>query len=197
MNNKYLLKSYYWEKLTISKLRFFTFKKLVTMSVFEEVHLTQISLNFKTSCWRTLCFSSYKNRKLKVKLWWVRARERKKRAFFVPFILSKEIFCNIYVLSHCIVYWIHSKNTHTFTYQKTLFHTLLLLVFKTVDSLQCILKLSLWVSGRWVGKLVFRGFNKTLLLCVDFIASFSQNLWLQEKLLLDYTNVFTHIDYKK
>ena len=40
----------------------------------------------------TLYFSSYKNRKLKVKLWWVGARERKKRAFFVRFILSKGIF---------------------------------------------------------------------------------------------------------
>ena len=32
---------------------------------------------------RTLCLSSCKNRKLKVKLWWVRACERKKRAFSV------------------------------------------------------------------------------------------------------------------
>ena len=29
---------------------------------------------------------------------------------------------------------------HTFKYQKTLFHTILLLVFKIVESLQCILK---------------------------------------------------------
>ena len=31
---------------------------------------------------------------------------------------------------------------YTFTYQKTLLHTLLLLVFKIVESLQCILKLT-------------------------------------------------------
>ena len=37
---------------------------------------------------QTLCFSSYEKRKLKVKLWWVGARERKKRTFFVPFTLS-------------------------------------------------------------------------------------------------------------
>ena len=37
---------------------------------------------------RTLCISSYKNRKLKVKLWWVGAGKRKKRASFVPLILS-------------------------------------------------------------------------------------------------------------
>ena len=34
----------------------------------------------------------------------------------------------------------HFQNIHTFTYQTTLLHTLLLLVFKIVESLQCILK---------------------------------------------------------
>ena len=88
----------------------------------------------------TSCFSSYKNRKSKIKLWWVGARERKKRAFFLPFILSKGNFRNIFVLSQCIVYWICFQNIHTLTYEKTLFHTLLLLAFKTVESLPCILK---------------------------------------------------------
>ena len=49
-NVKYLLKSYYWEKLTFSNLRFSKFKKFVTRSVFGELQLTQIPLNFKTSC---------------------------------------------------------------------------------------------------------------------------------------------------
>ena len=84
---------------------------------------------------QTLCFSSYKNRKLKVKLWWVGARERKKRAFFVPFILSEGIFFNICVLSQCIVYWIHFQNIHTFTYPKILLHAHLLLVYKIDESL--------------------------------------------------------------
>ena len=44
---------------------------------------------------RTLCFSSYKRRKLKVKLWRVGAREKKKNVFFVPFILSKGNAFNI------------------------------------------------------------------------------------------------------
>ena len=35
---------------TLSKLRFCRFKKRVTRSVFVELQLTQISLNFKTSC---------------------------------------------------------------------------------------------------------------------------------------------------
>ena len=46
-----------------------------------------------------MCLSSYKSCKLKVKLWWVRARERKKMVFFVPFILSKWNFCTIYLFS--------------------------------------------------------------------------------------------------
>ena len=73
---------------------------------------------------RTLCFSSYKNRKLKVKLRWVGARGRKERAFLVPFILSEWNYFNICVLSQCIVHWIHFQNIHIFTYQKTILHTL-------------------------------------------------------------------------
>ena len=65
---------------------------------------------------QTLCVSSYKNRKFKVKLWWVGARKRKKWAFFVPFILSEGHFFNI-----CVVYWIHFQNIHTFPYQKHYF----------------------------------------------------------------------------
>ena len=83
---------------------------------------------------QTLCFSSCKNSKLKVKLRWVGARERKIRAYFVPFALSEGNFSNICVLSQCIVYWIHIQNMHTFTYQKTLLHTLLMLAFKIVES---------------------------------------------------------------
>ena len=89
---------------------------------------------------RTLCCSSYKNRKLKVKPWRVGARERKKSAFFAPFILSEENFFKFCVLSQCIVSWIRFQNIHTFTYQKTLFYILLLLVFKIAKRLQCIHK---------------------------------------------------------
>ena len=59
-----------------------------------------------------MCFNWYKNRKLKVKLSWVGTRERKNRALFVSFILYR------------------------------LFHALFLLVFKIVESLQYILKVS-------------------------------------------------------
>ena len=50
-----------------------------------------------------LCSSSYKNRELKVKLQKVGAREGK-QCIFVTFILSKENFRHIRVLSQCIVY---------------------------------------------------------------------------------------------
>ena len=85
----------------------------------------------------TLCFSSYKNCELKVKLWWVGAHERIKRAFlfFVTFILSEGNLFNICFLSQCIVYWINFQNIYTFAYQKALHHTLLLVVFKIIKSL--------------------------------------------------------------
>ena len=47
MSNIYLLKSYYSEKPTFSKLRF---SKFATRPVFGELELTQISLNLKTYC---------------------------------------------------------------------------------------------------------------------------------------------------
>ena len=90
---------------------------------------------------RILCFRSCKNRKLKVKLLWAGARERKKRAFFVSFTLSEGNFLNICVLSQCTVYWMHfhNINVHTFTYQKNITSYTFLLVYKIVESLQCIL----------------------------------------------------------
>ena len=82
---------------------------------------------------RGLYFSSYKNCKLKVKLWWVGVCKRKKRAFFVPFILSEGIFFNICVLSYFVVYWIQFQNTHTFP------HFLHFLSINIIENLQCIL----------------------------------------------------------
>ena len=59
-----------------------------------------------------LCFSSYRNCKLKVKLWWVRAHEREKKRIFSPFILSTGIFSKF--VFHRNAYWIHFQNIHTF-----------------------------------------------------------------------------------
>ena len=108
------------------------FKKIETESKWKIPHTV-------LGIW-TMCFSSYKNCKLKVKLWWIRALKRKKSSFFIRFILSEGKFFNIYVLSPCIVYWRKFQDIYTFTYKKKILHTLLLLVFKTVESLQCILK---------------------------------------------------------
>ena len=41
---------------------------------------------------RTSCFSSYKNRELKVKLWWVGAREKATSIIFVTFIFPEGNF---------------------------------------------------------------------------------------------------------
>ena len=92
---------------------------------------------------QSLCFSSYKNRKLKIKLWWVGARERKKWHFLYRLFCPKGIFlifvapylnvltwkCIEYIFRTCII--LHTKK---------LLHVLLLLVFKIIQSLQRILK---------------------------------------------------------
>ena len=83
---------------------------------------------------RTLYFSSYKNRKLKVKLWWFGTRERKKIAFFVPFILSEGNCSDICDVCQCTVHWIQFQNIHTFIYQKPLLHTLFCLFLKSSKS---------------------------------------------------------------
>ena len=57
-----------------------------------------------------------------------------KKGFFCTVYFVQRDFFNICVLSQCIVHWIHFQNRRTFIYQKTLLHTLLLLVFKTVKA---------------------------------------------------------------
>ena len=76
-----------------------------------------------THSFRETCFSSYKNCKLKVKLWWVGARDRKKRAFFVSFILSEENFLTCFIamysalntlLEYAYVYILKNITSYTF-----------------------------------------------------------------------------------
>ena len=55
--------------------------------------------------------------------------QKKKRGHFLYRLFCLKDFLKIFVLSQCIMYWIHFQNIHTFTYQKTLLHTLLLLCF--------------------------------------------------------------------
>ena len=64
---------------------------------------------------------------------------RKKRVFFVPFILSEGLFFNICVWSQRRVYWINFQIIYNFTNQKALLH-------KIVESFPCILKYPLRVT---------------------------------------------------
>ena len=86
-----------------------------------------------------MCFSSYKNCKLKVKLWWVGAREIKRGYFCTVYFLSRKPFFNVFHLnmssSQCFIW--HCHHHHTIEDQIT--YTFLL-VFKIVECLQYVLK---------------------------------------------------------
>ena len=139
--------TYTIKKLTFLKVQFSEIKKFIPRPFFEDLQLTQISINFKTCCAlkirsgsetflerRILCFSSYKNCKLKLKQWWVGPHKRKRRTFFVLLILTKGKFFNICILSQCIVYWINFQNIHTCTYIKKHYFIHFLLVLKLLKA---------------------------------------------------------------
>ena len=96
-----------------------------------------------------MCFSSYKNHILKVKLWWYGAHKRKNRTFFVPLILFKENFFNICVLFKCTVCWMYFQNIHAFTYQKTLLHTLFGLFLKSLKAFSVSLMPQWNTKSKW------------------------------------------------
>ena len=94
-----------------------------------------------------LCFSSFKNHKLKLKLWWVGARERKKRALFVPFILCRRnFFKNLFFISMYSVLNMLSEYSY-FYISENITSYKFLLVFKIVESFQCIV-------NRWIGRYI-------------------------------------------
>ena len=64
---------------------------------------------------RTLCFNSYKNCKLKVRLWWAVTPKRKKRTFFEPLIFSEWNFIVLNELSQYTYFYI----SKTITYLKS------------------------------------------------------------------------------
>ena len=68
---------------------------------------------------------------------------RKKECIFCTVYFNRGIFLNICVLSQFIVYGINFQNIYTFTCQNALLHTLSLLVFKIIESTQCIL-INIW-----------------------------------------------------
>ena len=65
--------------------------------------------------WRTLCFSSYKNGKSKIKLCWVELGKEKKRVHFskVYFVLRRGLFV-AFVFIQCTKCWINLQNIYTF-----------------------------------------------------------------------------------
>ena len=81
---------------------------------------------------RTLYFNSYKNRKLKVKLWWVGAHKRKKRAFLYRLFCPKKFFLHLCFISMCSV--LNTLSEYTY------FSILLpFLHINIIKNLQCIL----------------------------------------------------------
>ena len=80
---------------------------------------------------QTLCFSSL-----------VGARERKRGHILHCLFCLKDIFFKIFVLSQCIVYWMHFQNIHTFYNWKNITSYSFLLAFKIDDSLQYMLKIN-------------------------------------------------------
>ena len=94
---------------------------------------------------QTLCFSTYKNPKVKVKLW-VRARE-KKDIFYTVYFVRRKLF-NICVLSQYIVYWIYFQNIHTFTYHKHYFIHFRCLFLKLSEAFSVFLREILKVKSR-------------------------------------------------
>ena len=88
---------------------------------------------------QALCLSSYKNHKSKVKLWWAGACKRKKRAFFVSFMLSEGIFLS-YLCFISMYSVLNTLSEYAYFYISKNISYNFLLVFKIVESLQCILK---------------------------------------------------------
>ena len=90
---------------------------------------------------QSLCFSSYKHHKWKGKLWGVGVHQRKKTTLSVPFILSRKLFKHLCFILLYTGLNILPKYTHFYISKnaKNVFYTLLLLVFKTGESFQCIL----------------------------------------------------------
>ena len=72
--------------------------------------------------------------------------------FLYRLFCPKEIFFNICILSQCIVYWTHFQIIHTFTYRKTLLHTLFCLFLKSSKAFS----VSLRIQWRLICAIVIR-----------------------------------------
>ena len=71
---------------------------------------------------RTLCFSSYKNRKLKVKLMRWSSRKKKEGIFCTVYFVGREVFRDLYFISMYSVLntLIYFQNIHTFYITKSI-----------------------------------------------------------------------------
>ena len=86
--------------------------------------------------------------------------QKQKEGVSLLFILFEGNFLKICILSQCIVCWIHLQNIHTFTYQKALLHTILLLVSKIIKKLQCILNFFFYLfTVQFVSEILSRSSN--------------------------------------
>ena len=100
--------------------------------------------------------------------------KRKKEGIFILLIFLEVIFFNIFVLSRCIVYWIHFQNKHVFTYQKTLLHSLFCLFLKLLKAFGVSLK------------------SVLLLLLVNFVSGLRVKL-MNISLIVNIWSSFTHL----
>ena len=111
---------------------YFNFERNYLLKSKSPCTLLNKNINFKkwnrTKNWKfhtvlqrqTLCFSSYKNHKLEVKLWRAGACE-KNSIFCIAYFVPRIFFQNL-----CFI-----QNIHTFTYQKALLHTLFCLFLES------------------------------------------------------------------
>ena len=90
----------------------------------------------------TLCFSTYKNRKLKVKLWWFGARKRKKGHILYYLLCPKEFFRHfLFYLNVCCIEY--TFRIYILLHIKKRYLKHIFLVLKIVKSPQCILKVKI------------------------------------------------------
>ena len=67
---------------------------------------------------RTLCFTSYKNHELKVKLWWFGARQRRTSVFFKVYFVRRNFFKHLCFTSLYIVFNKLSEYMHFYLSKK-------------------------------------------------------------------------------
>ena len=88
---------------------------------------------------RTLCFSSYKNSELRVKLRWVGTCEKKESIFSNVYYVWKTFF-NISVLSWCIGHWTNFQNVYVYVSKNIILQTFFYLFLKSSKTFTVSLK---------------------------------------------------------